>query len=143
MHGERRARREDEQDRARDVRPSGAFAEYHGVTYPTTSPHTPGLRLWLPDGVAPRPEFEADSRGRWSAYVPREDVDRIYQVTTRARWGEHEVEVVERRGGRLRVEAWTYPPPPGTRMPENTYWDVLVDPQDLTDVVETVREVAP
>lgn len=126
-----------------DIRPSGAYTEYHGVTYPTSDPTTPGLRLWLPDGVGPGPEFEKDRNGRWSAYIPRTDADRIYQLTTRARWRDHDVEVVDVRGGRLRLEAWTYPPPPGTTTPENTYWEVVVDPQDVTDVVETVHEIAP
>lgn len=126
-----------------DIRPSGAYAEYRGVTYPTSNPTTPGLRLWLPDGVAPGPEFELDSRGRWSASVPRTDADRIYRLETRALWQGHDVEVVELRDGRLRLQAWTYPPPPGTTAPENTYWEVVVDPQDVTDAVETAREIAP
>ena len=127
----------------RDIRPSGAYTEYGLTTYPTTNVAGAGLRLWLPEGAVPGPEFEVDSRGRWSAYVPRADADRIYRLTTRARWRGHDVEVVELRDGRLRLEGWTSPPPPGTTTPENTYWQVWVDPQDVTDVVETVREIAP
>lgn len=79
-----------------DISPSGVFAEYHGVRCPTVNPYNPNLRLLVPDGVEPGPEFTEDEDGEWSAYVPRTDADRIYVLTTRARWGEHDVEVVQR-----------------------------------------------
>ena len=128
-----------------DLRPSGGYAEVGGVTYAVPSVNTPVLRLLLPDGAPPPRGFTRNQRGVWSAQMGRADVDRVYRLTTRARWRGHEVEVREVRDGRVRVEGWTYPPPaePEVTTPENTYWQAWVAPADLGDVSETVDEIAP
>ena len=128
-----------------DLRPSGGYAEYRGRTYPTVNTDGPHIRLLLPPSGVPGPGFTQDSRGERSAYVARADLDRIFHVTTRASWRGHDVELTMLWDGLVRVEGWAYPPPaePGVTTPENTYWEAWVSPEELTEVVETVAEIAP
>lgn len=124
------------------VRASGPYAEHGGQTWAIVSAHKPQVRLVAPEGARP-PGFDDLASGRWTRLVPRGDVARIVRVTTRARWRGNDVEVVQVRDGRCRVQGWTYPPPaePEVGTPENTYWEAWVDATELDAVVEQVDEV--
>jgi hypothetical protein len=112
----------------------GHYAEVEGAVHPCEAPYSPRVRL--------RSTEADDDPTLTTREVDRDDVTRVFRVTTTAVWHDAPVEVQALRvaGAVVRGEAATRPRDVPVRDAGYT-WQQVVDPTELTHVVERETDI--
>jgi hypothetical protein len=112
----------------------GNYAEVDGVVHPCEAPYSPRVRL--------RSTEDDDDPTLSSWEVDREDVTRVFRVTTTAVWHDAPVEVQALRlaGAVILGQAATRPRDVPVRDAGYT-WQQVVDPAELSQVVEHEADI--